>query len=70
MARKVTHRQIYKPAFGGIANTTVCGRVRNDTDYNVAEDHEAPTCTYCLRAIAAGTYGTKWIGWKEGDPRR
>lgn len=50
---RVRHRQIYKPGpFGGVINTTLCGRVRNEQDYNVAEQGEEVTCSYCRRLIA------------------
>lgn len=64
MARKVLHLQIFKPgAFGGTVNTTVCGRVRNGGDYNVADDVDSVTCTYCRRAIDTNAPRMKWVGW-------
>jgi hypothetical protein len=51
---KVIHKQIYKRGmFGGVSNTTLCGRVRNGGDYNVAEPGEQVTCLFCLKLIAA-----------------
>jgi|HubBroStandDraft_3_1064219.scaffolds.fasta_scaffold845768_1 hypothetical protein len=55
MIRKVLHKQIYKPTpFGnGQINTTICGRVRNDTDYNHVADTDAEmTCFFCLKIMA------------------
>lgn len=53
MSRKVLHKQAYKPTpFGdGQINTTLCGRVRNEQDYNVAESDEGVTCKFCLNQI-------------------
>ena len=49
---KVLHRQIYKAGpFGGTLNTTLCGRVRNDQDYNVALEGEEVTCFFCKKII-------------------
>lgn len=63
--REVIHQQIFKPGmFGGVVNTTICGRVDNSKqDLNV--DGGAVTCKFCLRIIAAGNSPRlKWIGWK------
>lgn len=50
---QVKHRQLCRAGpFGGVVNTTLCNRVRNQQDYNVAEDGEEVTCSYCRRAIA------------------
>jgi len=51
---KVTHKQIYiKGVFGGIANTTLCGRVSDAcVDANVADGEEKITCKLCLRIQA------------------
>jgi hypothetical protein len=49
---RVLHRQIYRPGlWGGIVNTTLCGRVRNGHDYNVAEEGQDVTCSFCRQAI-------------------
>lgn len=49
----VLHKQIYRSGpFGGLINTTICGRVRNDSaDYNVAVNDGSVTCKFCLSAI-------------------
>lgn len=59
--KKVLHKQIYKPTiFGsGEVNTTLCGRVRNLEDYNVAEKDSEITCKFCLRIINAAEQETK-----------
>lgn len=52
MTAPVTHKQIYRPSpFGGIVNTTLCGRVSHadDDGMNVGDQ---VTCKLCLRRIA------------------
>lgn len=50
--RKVLHKQVYrKGTFGGIKNTTLCGRVRNGNDYNVADTDAEVTCKFCLKRM-------------------
>jgi len=49
--RIVIHKQIYVPTpFGsGEMNTTLCRRVRNDSDdYNNTQKYEEVTCKFCL----------------------
>ena len=49
---KVLHKQIYRHLpWGGIINTTICGRVHQGHDYNVAEDDAGVSCTYCQRIM-------------------
>lgn len=52
--REVHHQQVYMPnSFGGITNTTICGRVDNSkADYNVCGPEV--TCKFCQRIIAEG----------------
>lgn len=52
-ARRVLHKQLYrKNGFGGVTNTTLCGRVRGDqTDMNVADADDEVTCKFCLRRL-------------------
>lgn len=45
------HRHIYKPALGGTASTTLCNRVRNGQDYNVADTDDQVTCHYCRQIL-------------------
>lgn len=54
MAKQVLHRQVYKstPFGSGVMNTTYCGRVRNNQDYNVALEGEEVTCHFCKKAIS------------------
>lgn len=63
MKKVVTHKQIYQnSAFGGISNTTLCGRV-NNTDFdkndgmNVEEEFN---CHFC-KMTANQAYGQKKI---------
>lgn len=50
---QVLHRQVYKKGpFGGTINTTYCNRVRNNQDYNVAENGEKVTCKFCQKIIS------------------
>lgn len=50
---QVKHRHWYKPGpFGGTLLTTYCGRVRNQQDYNVAEDGQEVTCLFCKKRIS------------------
>jgi len=50
--KQVLHRQVYRQGpFGGTVNTTYCNRVRNGSDYNVAENGEEVTCHFCKLAI-------------------
>jgi len=60
----VSHKQIFKPgAFGGVSNTTLCGRVDNSGDDMNVDDKV--TCKIC-RDILSGvrlSARTKWIGW-------
>lgn len=61
MENKVKHLQIYKPGpFGGTINTTICGRVRNEQDYNVAEGRADVTCSYCKRIISENAAILQW----------
>lgn len=49
MTKQVLHKQIYrKNVFGGTLNTTICRRVRNQQDYNVADTDAEVTCKFCL----------------------
>lgn len=51
MAR-VKHKQVYRPnAFGGVTNTTLCGRVRQGNEMNMADSDEQVTCKFCLRRM-------------------
>lgn len=64
----VNHQQIYKQnAFGGITNTTVCGRVDNSLE-DANKDAGEVTCKHCLRIIKEGRhYNVRWIGWAPGE---
>lgn len=49
---KVLHQHIWSPnSFGGVTNTTLCRRVRNGGDYNIAENGEAVTCKFCIAML-------------------
>lgn len=52
MARKVLHKHLYRHWGTTTINTTVCGRVRNNQDYNVADTDEEVTCKFCLNIMA------------------
>ena len=67
MASKINHQHIYKPgSFGGVVNTTLCGRVDNSTDDRNVSD--AVTCKFCRRMIEANVSPRlKWIGWKPTE---
>jgi hypothetical protein len=55
MAKTVLHKQLYKRnAFGGETNTTLCRRVRNEQDYNVADSDAEVTCKFCRRILERG----------------
>jgi len=64
MRRQVSHQQVFIPnAFGGVTNTTICGRVDNSKDDLNVEAAEV-TCKFCLRIIAEGrSPRLKHIGW-------
>jgi hypothetical protein len=65
MTKQVKHLQVYKPAaFGGVVNTTICGRVRNNQDYNVADSREDVTCSYCKQLIKENAPILKWEGYQ------
>jgi hypothetical protein len=67
MVRAVVHRQIYKPsAFGGVTNTTLCGRVSNASDdLNVEGRSEDVTCKFCLGILDKGVHvRLRWLDWK------
>ena len=52
MAKPVIHEQVYRPGpFGGVMNTTLCGRLASGEDMNVADGAEKVTCKLCLRRI-------------------
>lgn len=63
MNKIITHKQIYqKGIFGGITNTTLCGRVNNwqnekNKGMNIKEKFN---CKLCLK-IANTSYGKKII---------
>jgi hypothetical protein len=65
--KKISHKQIYKKGvFGGITNTTLCGRVNNfesdkNDGMNVDDDFN---CKFCLR-IASTEYGKRIINESE-----
>lgn len=67
---KVLHRHLWKPsAFGGTCCTTLCGRVDNSADYNVADTDDEVTCSYC-RAILDGkrkSPRTRWLNYQPAD---
>ncbi len=66
MGRSVIHRQIYKPsAFGGVSNTTLCGRVSNAAeDLNVDGSSADVTCKFCLGILDKGVHvRLKWLDW-------
>ena len=60
----VLHRHIWKPTLGnsGVINTTLCGRVDNSGDYNVADSDSEVTCMFCRRLLdtPAKNYNSKW----------
>lgn len=61
---KVLHRHIYKPsAFGGTTNTTLCGRVDNSGDYNIADTDSAVSCHFCRQILDGKTknFNEKWM---------
>lgn len=68
MAQQVLHKHIWKPVFrgAGVANTTLCDRVRNDQDYNIADSDDEVTCKFCRRLLdtEATNHNSKWIGWQ------
>lgn len=54
----VLHKQIYRPGiFGGVRNTTACGRVRQGLSdgSNVAATDDEVTCKFCRVKIENGT---------------
>ncbi len=62
MKKIVTHKQIYQDnAFGGITNSTLCGRVNNhESDKNEgANVSEGFNCYFCKQI--ANSWGTKKI---------
>lgn len=66
---KVLHKQIYRPTpFGsGQVNTTLCGRVRNGGDYNVADDDHGVTCKFCRRLMPEELGSNSNVKIKVGD---
>jgi len=53
--KKVTHVHTYRPGIGGgVANSTLCGRVRNGGDYNIADDARSATCSFCKAIMETG----------------
>jgi hypothetical protein len=66
MGRAVVHRQIYKPsAFGGVTNTTLCGRVSNASDdLNVEGRSKDVTCKFCPGILDKGVHvRLRWLDW-------
>ena len=61
----VLHRHIWKPAFGGVCSTTLCGRVDNSGDHNVADSDDEVTCKFCRRLLDtdAKNYNSKWLNY-------
>ena len=59
----VTHLQIYRRGpFGGEVNTTICGRVRNGSDYNNTQNEAEVTCKFCISTMKAMRLKAK-KGW-------
>ncbi|MGI9411577.1 MAG: hypothetical protein ACR2OV_15975 [Hyphomicrobiaceae bacterium] len=71
MTRTVLHRHIWKPGFsGGVVNTTLCGRVDNSSDYNIADSDEDVTCKFCRKLLGGATnYNSKWLNWQPPADR-
>jgi len=71
MARKkVLHRHIWKPgALGGTVNTTLCGRVDNSGDYNIADTDDEVTCSFCRKMLDGVTHNwnAKWMDYQPTD---
>lgn len=68
--KKVLHRHIWKPSiFGGTVNTTLCGRVDNSSDYNIADVDSEVTCTFCRKLLDGKTknYNLKWLDYQPTD---
>jgi hypothetical protein len=65
--RKVLHKQLYRPGFGGgVVNTTLCRRVSNaQNDTNVANTDAEVTCKFCLPLI--GTARDNGVPANYGD---
>ncbi len=66
----VLHRHIWKPIFaGGTINTTLCGRVDNSGDYNVADTDDGVTCMFCRRLLdtEATNHNSKWLDYTPAD---
>ena len=65
MIKTVLHQHIWKPSMGGVALVTLCNRVRNGGDWNVAETPEQVTCHFCRNILDGKTKSVrmKWLGW-------
>ena len=67
----VLHRHIWKPTRDGhgVINTTLCGRVDNSGDYNVADNDSEVTCKFCRRLLDtnAQNYNSKWLNYQPTD---
>lgn len=52
----VIHKQTYrKGPFGGVLNTTLCGRLRAGDEHNCTEKDEEVTCKFCLSKLSSKT---------------
>ena len=50
----VIHKQIYRRGpFGGVLNTTLCGRLHAGQEHNCTEKDSEVTCKFCLAKLQA-----------------
>lgn len=67
----VLHRHIWKQTRDGhgTISTTLCGRVDNSGDYNVADTDDEVTCKFCRRLLDtdAKNYNSKWLNYQPID---
>lgn len=52
MSKPVMHKQVYRRGpFGGVMNTTLCGRLHSGEEMNVESQDNRVTCKFCLRVL-------------------
>ena len=69
MPKTVTHQQIFKESvFGGILNTTLCGRMSH-TDDDGMNVGDAVTCKLCLKINANPNHWRFKNAWSWKDKK-